>query len=153
MSSGAPMPPPAPAEKHVLDLVEAQAKRIDIQASEIERRWQEVKGLHAQVRDADRRADESPLKYAQLKLEAYLGLWKVVSVAVAVVIVALLVAALLWFRHKELAELVKAAWAEEPSQTVSVREAGGGSASSAASSLPQGASASASRKVSPGSPR
>lgn len=149
------MPPPAPAEKHLPELIEAQAKRIESLAREIEKQRLEVNGLHEQKRVADQKADESTLKYAQLKLEAYLGLWKVVIVAIAVVIVACLIAALLWFRHKDLAELVKAARPEKPAQIASAPAAAGGSASAVASSAPGDASApaSVSKNVAPGSPR
>lgn len=92
----------------MLDLIEAQAGRISTQAEEIDRLSKAVQTLQAQKLEVERRLDEHRWKYPQLQLEARIGLWKVLIVALAVVVVAWILAALVFFKHRELAELLEA---------------------------------------------
>lgn len=142
MRHGAPNPAPAPVERRSLELIAAQAARINSQVKEINTLWAEVKRRREKEADDNKQAAERSSKYGQLKLEAQLGLCKVVIIAIAVVfaieIVASLFAALMWFRHKELTELVKAARAPAPV---------------ASAPMAAGSSAPAATQVSPDKPR
>jgi hypothetical protein len=137
-------PPSAPVDKPQIDLIAAQANRIGAQVAEIDRLWQEVQVLHKHKLDAERKVDEHRLKYAQLRLEAWLGLWKLVTVAAAVVVVAGLLAGLIAFKPKEVADLLKAARPAEPSASAPAAKPAGGSSPASSSSAPGGASAAAS---------
>jgi hypothetical protein len=142
MPEGAPMPLPDPPEKHLLGLVEAQARRIDSQAGEIERLGKRVESLQKDKLEAQLKADERPFKYSQLRLEAQLGLWKVVAASIAGVVVAALLFALVWFRHAELAELLRAARQAAAVPVAAVPAAAGASATAGPGPAPGGAAGS-----------
>lgn len=94
-------PPPTAVEQHMLALIEAQARRLGAQAEELERQRNELKDTELQRLLAAVRKEEVQRKYAQLRLEAWLGLAKVAIVVVAIAFV-------LWFMLPDLLDLLDA---------------------------------------------
>lgn len=113
-------PAPTPVEKHMLELIEAQARRIAAQAAELEGSRAGLKDPDMQSLLADVKKREIDSRHAQLRLEAWLGLTKVAIVVIAVTL-------LLWFKLPELLDLLDAL-RSEPSAPAEIVSAAGGSA-------------------------
>ena len=104
----------------MLDLIEAQAKRIDTQATEIKDLWTQVKDLHREKLLAEDKSSELCKKYSQLDLEAQLGLKKVVIVVGAI-------AFMLGLTLHELPDVLKALPRIRPQPTAAAVKAPDGS--------------------------